>query len=247
MMSAQPVFRSASRTHKGLVRKTNEDAILALDSRKLWAVCDGMGGHASGEIASAFIIEMLAARSDHDRTKSRQKEIGEILFNANLELWKRNAAEKSQDGMGSTVAALAVDGDQFFCWWAGDSRIYQLRSNRFTRLTRDHRYVQALLDAGAVSEVEAATHPQRNVVTRAMGIERNLTIDECKGTFEIGDVFALITDGINAVCSDDEIAETVRANDVERAAEKIVNLCLERGAPDNLSLVLVSTLAAEAN
>jgi serine/threonine protein phosphatase PrpC len=242
-MSPHPQFRSAGRTHKGLVRRKNEDAVLALDAVKLWAVCDGLGGHAYGEIASRLIVEMLALNSNHEPTQSRQTEIGKVLRDANLELCRRNALTP-RDAMGSTVAALAVDGDRFFCWWAGDSRVYRLGSNNLTRLTHDHRYVQLLLDAGELSEAEAASHPQRNVVTRAMGIEPDLTIDRFEGTVESGDTFVLITDGISACLSDDEIAQMSRASDLERAADEIVNLCLERGAPDNLSLVLVSALAA---
>jgi len=244
-MSPQFAFRSAGRTHRGVVRKNNEDAILALDAPKLWAVCDGLGGHAKGEIASAFIMERLALNAAHDPAQSRQQEIGKILRDANLELCRRNVAEAPQNAMGSTVAALAVDGGEFFCWWAGDGRIYRLRSNSFTALTHDHRYVQALLDAGELSEAEAASHPQRNVVTRAMGIEPALTIDRSQGTVEIDDIFVLITDGISAVLSDDEMAQTIRAEDLEPAADRIVNLCLQRGAPDNLSLVLVRASAAD--
>jgi serine/threonine protein phosphatase PrpC len=246
-MSAQPVFRSTGRTHKGLVRETNEDAILALDNRKLWAVCDGLGGLAKGEIASRVIVEMLALNSDHDPMQSRQQEVGKILSDANLELCHRNAAEAAQNAMASTVAALAVDEKRFFCWWAGDSRVYRLRSKSLTRLTHDHRYVQALLDAGQLTEAEAASHPQRNVVTRAMGIEPALTIDRANGTVEIGDVFVLITDGVSAVLSDEEIAEKIHASDSERAADEIVNLCLKRGAPDNLSLVLVRASSTESD
>jgi serine/threonine protein phosphatase PrpC len=142
--------------------------------------------------------------------------------------------------MGATDTVLGAVAKNFFCLWAGDSRLYLFRGGRLTQLTRDHRYVQALIDSGLLDEAAAETHPRRSVITRAVGVEADLKLDLYEGKIEPGDVFLLVTDGVSGVCNNDEIADMLSGRGLEEAADRIVERCLQRGAPDNLSLVLVA-------
>jgi serine/threonine protein phosphatase PrpC len=241
-MSAAKLFRSVSRTDCGRVRTVNQDAFFAQDDAGLWAVSDGMGGHAWGEIASAEVVnqmKLLVASSAH--TLSREG-VERALMDANLSLQERSAANGLRLGMGATAAALCASGGRYFCLWVGDSRIYRLRNGELSLLTHDHRYVQGLVDSGALAADAARIHPKRNVLTRAVGLERELRIDACDGTFAREDKFLIATDGITGVCSDDEIAACLQHPDIDDAADRLVTLCNKKGSPDNLALVLVQSL-----
>jgi serine/threonine protein phosphatase PrpC len=243
-MQARLLFRSASRTHAGAIRPTNEDALLARDDLGFWAVSDGMGGHAGGGIASAAVIAALARLGGTSAALPLEREAGAALTRANAELCDRNETRTPPTEMGATVAALGMEGSRFFCLWAGDSRIYRLRGAGLTQLTRDHRYVQELIDAGALSESQAQHHPQRNVITRAVGVARDLSFDRRDGDAAAGDIFLLATDGVSAVCTNADIARLMAEGSPEDAADRLANLCLDRGAPDNFALVLVAASAA---
>ena len=241
-MSAAKLFRSVSRTDRGRVRTVNQDAFFAQDDAGLWAVSDGMGGHAWGEIASAEVVnqmKLLVASSSH--TLSREG-VERALMDANLSLQERSAANGLRLGMGATAAALCAGGGRYFCLWVGDSRIYRLRNGELTLLTHDHRYVQELVDSGALAADAARIHPKRNVLTRAVGLERELRIDACDGTLAREDKFLIATDGVTGVCSDDEIASCLHYPDIDDAADRLVALCNKKGSPDNLALVLVQSL-----
>ena len=237
-MSAELLFRSARRTHAGAVRKTNQDALLALDSLKLWGVFDGMGGHAGGETASALIVDKLRTLADATISGCLEQSVERVLHDANAELCARNAAAVPPSEMGTTAAVLGMEGERFFCLWAGDSRVYRLRSGSLTQLTHDHRLVQEMVDAGVLSEIDALGHPQRNVITRALGIENPLRFDKCRGEVEADDVFVLVTDGVSGICTADDIVAVVCDTAIERAADKLSEICLHRGAPDNFTLIL---------
>ena len=241
-MTAEKHFRSVCRTDCGRVRTVNQDAFFARDDAGLWAVSDGMGGHAWGEIASAEVVnqmKLLVASSAH--TLSRES-VERALMDANLSLQERSAANGLRLGMGATAAALCAGGGRYFCLWVGDSRIYRLRNGGLTLLTHDHRYVQELVDSGALAADAARFHPKRNVLTRAVGLERELRIDACEGIFAREDKFLIATDGVTGVCSDDEIASCLQYADIDDAADRLVALCNKKGSPDNLALVLVQSL-----
>jgi serine/threonine protein phosphatase Stp1 len=142
------------------------------------------------------------------------------------------------------VTVLGIENGRYVCLWAGDSRLYLYRGGALMQVTRDHRYIQDLLDSGMLNELEAQHHPRRSVITRAIGVDATLKLDRRDGAVELGDTFLLATDGVTAVCKDAELAEIVATLDLAEAADEIVGLCLERGAPDNLSLVLVKATAA---
>src|SRR5262245_38604998 len=161
MYDGRMKFRSVSRTHTGLVRSHNEDALVERSDVGLWAVSDGMGGHAAGEVASGLVV---AALGQLPRERVSPDGIQRALEAVNDDLLERGRKSRSKDGMmGATVTVLGLDGMKFFCLWAGDSRLYRLRSGELRLLTHDHRFIQDLLDAGRITEDEARRHPRRNI------------------------------------------------------------------------------------
>jgi serine/threonine protein phosphatase PrpC len=238
-MKQQLTFRSVGRTHAGIVRALNEDSMLERSDIGLWAVSDGMGGHTAGDVASALIVESMRnlARPDGDMSFIRQ--VYDALADANRELHRLSGQMAPQATMGATVTVLGMNEGRYFCLWAGDSRLYRFQGGKLTQLTRDHRYIQDLLDAGTLDPESAEHHPLRNVITRAVGIDPELKLDRTEGTIRPGDLFVLATDGVTAVCSDKELAGILAVHDLEKAADAIVECCLRGGAPDNLTLILV--------
>jgi serine/threonine protein phosphatase Stp1 len=231
-------FQSVGRTHAGAVRAHNEDALIERGDIGLWAVSDGMGGHAAGDVASALVVESLGRVQRRNGSPFIETVKGAIE-DANLELHRKGASVSSAHTMGATVTVLASEGPRFFCLWAGDSRLYRMRDGQFLRLTRDHRYIQDLIDSGMLRESDAETHPKRSVITRAVGIDADIKLDVCEGDMRPGDIFLLVTDGVTCVCKDSELAEILGNSGLGEAADRIVALCLSRGAPDNLSLILL--------
>jgi serine/threonine protein phosphatase PrpC len=233
-------FQSVARTHPGAVRPHNEDAVLERGEAGIWAVSDGMGGHAAGDVASAVVIESLKGLPPTGDISTSMNAVRDALSSANGDLYRRGSLLSPDRTMGATVTVLGVAAKNFFCVWAGDSRLYRFRGDRVTQLTRDHRYVQALIDSGLLNEAEVENHPRRSVITRAVGVDAELNLDHCEGLIEAGDVFLLMTDGVSGVCKDAEIADILSRYTLEDAADRIVEQCLQRGAPDNLSLILIA-------
>lgn len=232
-------LHSAGRTHEGCVRRLNEDSFIEAPQLGLWAVADGMGGHEAGEVASRKVVEALAALPAPASGFGFVRDVSEALQSANGELIAF-AAERYADVVGSTVVALlAVDG-HYACLWAGDSRGYLFRGGALSRLTRDHSLVQELVDKGALTPDEARTSRRGNVITRAVGVDAALELEMAQGPMRLGDVFLLCSDGLTGVLEDGEIAALLaRVADLETCAERLVEAALERGAPDNVTAVLV--------
>ncbi|MFC3077378.1 PP2C family protein-serine/threonine phosphatase [Phenylobacterium terrae] len=233
------LLSSAGRTHEGCVRRLNEDAFIEAPHLGLWAVADGMGGHEAGEVASGRVVDALAALPAPASGFGFVRDVSEALQAANAELIAY-AAGRHTDVVGSTVVALlAVDG-HYACLWAGDSRGYLWREGALCPLTRDHSLVQELVDSGALTPAEARTSRRGNVITRAVGVDPVLELAMAQGPMALGDVFLLCSDGLTGVLEDGEIADLLAtAPGLDAAAEGLVAAALERGAPDNVTVVLV--------
>lgn len=230
-------YRSVARTHVGKVRAINEDALLARDDLCLWCVADGMGGHDAGDVAAQAIVEQLGRTPFTLDGQRLLRSIDETLRSTNRALWHQGG--QGQRTIGSTVAVLVVVADQFACLWAGDSRVYVLRDGRLHQLTVDHSVVADLVRAGVITADEAERHVDANVVTRAVGAEDDLTLDVCSDEVAPGDVFLLCSDGLTKMLDDDEIERIVGEAGIERAADALISATLDRGARDNVSVVLV--------
>jgi serine/threonine protein phosphatase PrpC len=233
------VFDCATRTHVGHRRKLNEDALLDCGEHGLWAVADGMGGHEAGEVASAMVVETLGNFADAGTIEDRIEKVIAALEAVNLSLHEMGRASSSQRTIGTTVVGLVADDKQYRCFWAGDSRAYRLRSGSIVQLTRDHSLVQDLVDAGMIEPAEAEMHPNSNVVTRAVGASERLQVDTVGGPLSSGDIFLLASDGLTRLVRIDEIALQLTSQGLDAAADRLIELALDRGAPDNVSLIIV--------
>lgn len=229
----------ATRTHVGLRRKLNEDAVLADPSRALFAVADGMGGHEAGEVASRQVVEALAALPELRSVEASLAASVEALQAVNRQLRIMAAGGPEPRVIGTTVVGLTLQGERFGCFWSGDSRAYRLRVGGLARLTRDHSLVQELVDAGMLSARDAPHHPSANVVTRAVGADESLEVDTITGDVHSGDRFLLASDGLTRHVDDAELELALAGGSAARCADQLLELVLARGAYDNVSLVIV--------
>jgi serine/threonine protein phosphatase Stp1 len=225
------------KTHPGCVRAANEDSAVSMPRDSIWAVADGMGGHANGQHASQTLARMIGGVSASDDLSSACKMVADAIHAANAEIFAE--AQTRGEQMGSTIVALVMRDREFAVLWAGDSRAYLYRDSVLHQLTNDHTQVQEMVDRGLLSPAEAADHPMSHVLARAVGVRPMLELDAISDTARPGDIFLLCSDGMYGVVSNDEVA-AILAEAGRRSIETLVELCLERGAPDNVTVILVS-------
>lgn len=232
-------FECVSRTHVGLRRKVNEDSLLVRTERGLWAVADGMGGHEAGDVASARVAEALHGLPIVYGLDALVESAIGALQSVNRDLIELAGSTDAERSIGSTVVGLAIAGGEYRAFWAGDSRAYRLRDGQVTQLTRDHSLVQSLVDAGMLTAGEALDHPNANIITRAVGVAPDLNVETESGDVKPGDRFILASDGVTRLIADRELAEVIDAAPMEVAADRLIELVLSRGAPDNATLIVV--------
>ncbi|MBD8496352.1 serine/threonine-protein phosphatase [Pseudomonas syringae] len=231
-------FQSASYSHTGMVRQLNEDACLALSERGLWVVADGMGGHAAGDYVSSLIVDALRGVPPLADLTVYGEALVQRLQDLNAEV-RQETARRGLSMMGSTVVVLAVREDQGECVWAGDSRLYRLRDGVLQGLSSDHSYVQELIDSGLLNEAQARVHPRANIVTRAIGVEDRLALSRVTVQILPGDTFLLCSDGLNKTAEDHEIRDVLAHPNPYEVVRSLVHLGLTRGAPDNITAIVV--------
>lgn len=236
-------FESVARTHVGLVRKVNEDNFVDRPLLGLWAVADGMGGHAAGDMASRLIAEALNGMDAASSGFAFLDEARESLMRVNRTLVAKAALLPAPSLIGSTVVIVLAYGGHYACLWAGDSRAYLLRDGQLRQLSRDHSMVQELIDTGNLSQADARGHKRSNMITRAVGVHPDLSLDLSEGVIEPGDVFLLCSDGLTGMLEDHEIALRLENLSLEAAADSLIDDTLTRGARDNVTLVLVRAAA----
>jgi serine/threonine protein phosphatase PrpC len=233
-------IHAAGDSHVGRVRQGNEDAFWSGDS--VFAVADGMGGHLAGEVASATALGPVAALDGHifpDRDGAIDA-LRMAVQQANRAVAQRAIDEPAFRGMGTTLTASLVEGRRLHLAHIGDSRAYLLRRGEFSQVTDDHTLVQHLINEGQITKDEARTHPQRSIITRAIGVGSELTVDTVTLELEQGDVVLLCSDGLTGVVDDDRIAETLkRFPDLDEATETLIDLANEAGGPDNITVLLL--------
>ncbi|HEX7711407.1 MAG TPA: protein phosphatase 2C domain-containing protein [Sphingomonadaceae bacterium] len=235
-------FDFAERTDVGLKRKLNEDSFVSLPDRGLWAVADGMGGHEAGEVASAKVVEALArvpAGPDLDAFVGRAIDALRAVNRELVDLGRQGLEHKT---IGSTVVGVAIGEGQFRCFWAGDSRCYRVRDGQITQISRDHSLVQQLVAAGMLDPAEAENHPNASVITRAVGAAEELNVEVTEGEARSGDVFLIASDGLTREVSQIELLSKLLSKPIAEAADAFIQLVLDRGAPDNVTLVVVKVL-----
>lgn len=238
------MVRVGAFTDVGRVRNMNEDAYVVTDS--VFIVADGMGGHLAGEVASAMAVEAMGSLSG-DLTAD---DACHTVIDANLSILRLSITDSSKRGMGTTLTGLVLVSDtgnraanRVAVLNVGDSRTYRMRDGRLTQVSIDHSYVQELVVAGHITKAEARDHPQRNIVTRALGIEPGVGIDVWTLPLVVGDRYLACSDGLVDEIDDDVIELVLRGTaDPQEAAEELVRLANAAGGHDNTTVVVVDVL-----
>jgi serine/threonine protein phosphatase PrpC len=235
-MTSGVQLQSTVRTHVGHVRELNEDSCLARPDLGIWAVADGMGGHDRGERASALIVGELGRVRRPNDARELLRAVEEALASCNMTL-----LERARDGevSGSTVVALLVFDQNFAVIWAGDSRLYRLRDGHLAQLTRDHSYVQELVERGELAPEQARAHPLASRITRAIGADLPLQLDVVDGRLEPDDVFLLCSDGLTGMIDDAAITAILTEAEPHAAADRLIEAALAAGGHDNVSAIVV--------
>lgn len=239
-MTGTLATQSASVTHPGNVRKVNEDSILSRRSN-MWAVADGMGGYAAGDIASCMVIDALSSLDISGSIEDASSLIEAALQRVNLKLACEMTVGIGSDMMGSTIVVAATNGLQCACLWAGDSRLYVLRQEELYQISKDHSVVQDMIDDGILSLEQAHNHPQSHVITRAVGVRDELVLSKVIFDLQIGDVLLLCSDGLYNEVSAADIRNLLGDNslDCELKAQALLGAALNTEAKDNISICVV--------
>lgn len=224
-----------SRTDVGLVREHNEDSFLV--AQPLFCVCDGMGGHEAGEVASAIAVHTIAATAP---ATADDTQLGAAVEAANTAVIQGATTGEGRPGMGCTATAAIIEDNRIAVAHVGDSRLYLLHGGNLVRLTHDHSYVEELVDAGEITADEARTHPSRSIITRALGNDPDMYADHFTLPIERGDRVILCSDGLSSMISDNDIEATaVCCPTPQQCADDLVDAALEAGGSDNVTVVVV--------
>lgn len=237
-------LRAGSATDVGLVRSNNQDSLLVADP--LYAVADGMGGAAAGEVASSLAIEALNNGFSRSGPPTADGLIN-AAQTANRAVWEEAEAHPEMRGMGTTLVALAlVEGPQLAVVNIGDSRLYNFRDGELRQITYDHNLVAEMVAEGRISKEEAEVHPRRNIMTRALGVEPEVPVDLFVEEPVAGDRYLLCSDGLPREISDDHIAALLRRlADPDEAARELVDEARRRGGNDNITVVVVDVVESD--
>jgi serine/threonine protein phosphatase PrpC len=234
-------FETSARSAIGLVRQGNEDSGFA--SAQLIAVADGMGGHAAGEVASRIAVEVLqqlapTLTADGIDEDSVADLLMHSLHSIDLEISTVTEEETEKRGMGTTLTALLIRNNQVALLHVGDSRCYRLRGNTLEQLSNDHTVIQELLDQGAITEIEAAEHPQRSMLTQALRGDGDVTPVLQMYEVKKGDRYLLCSDGLSGVLTDKEIKIGLKKSEKEEAIKFLIDATYINGAPDNVTILV---------
>ena len=233
------VLRYAARSDVGLVRSNNEDSVYA--GARLLALADGMGGHAAGEVASQLVIAALAHLDDDEPGGDLLAKLDAAIRSGNSAIAAQVEMEPDLEGMGTTLTAILFAGNRLGLAHIGDSRGYLLRDGELTQITKDDTFVQTLVDEGRITREEAHSHPQRSLIMRALTgheVEPTLTMREVR----TGDRYLLCSDGLSDPVSDETILDALQIPDVTDSADRLIELALRGGGPDNVTVVVADVV-----
>lgn len=247
MFEAKPdaqaqLAQSSGLTDRGLVRRVNEDAFLDLPKQGLWVVADGMGGHDAGDVASRMIVETLRSTPLDGPLAQRLDRLEDAVEQVNQHLLSRSYHDDGRKHIiGSTIAILIAESNHLGAiLWAGDSRIYRLREGELTQLSTDHSQVESYVRQGIITREQARSHPERNVITRAVGSQDELYLEADLCELNSGDRYLLCSDGLTRHLEDSEIARLLAEGEPKSVCRRLIDLTLERGAKDNVTVVVVA-------
>jgi protein phosphatase len=245
--------RFAGETNIGLKRQHNEDSFFLPDAEKLAIVADGMGGHASGEVASKMAVDMVAEhfkasaddaeltwpyKLDHSDRYEANRLINGIKL-ANLEIYERAQREESCHGMGTTIVASLFLDDKVLIGHVGDSRVYRFRDGVLAQLTEDHSLLNDYIKMKRLSSDDAGKFPHKNVIVRALGMKESVQVDLLAESHRVGDTFLMCSDGLSGMVDDAGLAYVLsEENDLDAACERMITAANRNGGVDNITCVL---------
>jgi serine/threonine protein phosphatase PrpC len=222
-----------SATDIGQVREANEDSYLV--DAPLYAVADGMGGHRGGEVASSLALETVQQLFER-----QEGTLADQVSQANRTVYDRSQSDRSVSGMGTTLTAALIDGNTVHLVHVGDSRAYLLRDGHLTQLTEDHTLVHRMVMEGEITAEEAETHPHRSILTRALGVDQSVQVDEGHVRIESGDRLLLCTDGLTGMVPEEQIKEVMLGSaDPQEAVDRLVKVANRAGGIDNITAVVL--------
>jgi len=237
-------WQSAAVTHRGNVRAYNEDAYLSHPEFGVWAVADGMGGHHAGDVASREVVAALAKITLTPDLTTLQANCRNHLDKVNNALFQQGMQRQAQI-IGSTVVAMVASGTAGAMLWAGDSRGYRLRDGTLSQVTRDHSRTNELIEQGILKPEAAEQHPEANVITRAVGVAKQLSVDEANFEIKADDVYLLCSDGLTRYLPADTLQRCMAMASCNAAVEELLRLALATDARDNISIVVMRALEAD--
>ncbi|WP_426357568.1 PP2C family protein-serine/threonine phosphatase [Pseudocolwellia sp. HL-MZ19] len=235
------MFQSShAQTHRGTVRKINEDAFLERPTQGIWVVADGMGGHAAGDVASQLVIDTILKKIEYlSPDQINTTVLVQSLKESNAILQQMSKTQFAGKVAGSTVVILWIKDEHYHLLWVGDSRGYLLRHGVLQQVTKDHSQVNDMIDEGVILAEDAERHPLANVITRAVGVDTELNVDIKSDRLVLGDVFLLCSDGLNKEVSDKEIEKVLQPGNIIDAGMALMHASLVRNARDNVTCILV--------
>ncbi len=237
-------LRYSARSDVGLLREINEDSGYA--GPRLLVIADGVGGHAAGEVASTVAVGVLSGLDEDSPGGDLLEALSGAIHTANNHLRDMVSGDPELAGMGTTVTAMLRAGGRFGLVHIGDSRGYLLRDGTLQQITKDHTFVQSLLDEGRITAEEADHHPQRNVITNALDGREDIELDLSVRETRPGDRYLLCSDGLSGVVSEDTIRDTLAAEaSTDVAVERLVELALKGGGPDNITAIVADVVEVE--
>jgi serine/threonine protein phosphatase PrpC len=229
----------------GLVRSVNEDNLAVMPQLGLWCVADGVGGLDCGSLASSIVAEAMSHVDPQADLPALEQAVRSSVNGANRRV-REVIAERDGQMMGSTIATLLIHGGSFLALWSGDSRVYHICDGVIMQVTRDHTEAQELIESGLLTVEQAKVWPRRNVITQAIGVSDDVSFDVERGETSAGDRFVLCSDGLTNHVSDEEIRDIVLRSTPQTACDELIRKTLERGASDNVTVIVVHVKATTA-
>jgi serine/threonine protein phosphatase PrpC len=230
--------RVGAKTDTGRVREANEDAFLV--EAPLFAVADGMGGHLAGDVASRTAVDTITTRAEQD-SPADPGSLARLVREANHEIWRKAQSDASLHGMGTTCTLAMLDDASLHIAHVGDSRAYLFREGDLSQITEDHTLVGRMVREGRLRPDEAERHPQRSIITRALGVDSDVEVDTQTIELQEGDRILLCSDGLTSMVDQDSIAEVLNDNaDPQDASERLVQLANDAGGEDNITVVVIA-------
>ena len=238
------MLKTYSMTDIGRKRKLNQDTVYSCEHplgnlNNLFIVADGMGGHKAGDYASAYTVKAIEREVEVCDDRSPIKILREAITVANIEVYEKACSEPDFAGMGTTCVAATIDGDTLYVANVGDSRLYII-DRAITQVTKDHSLVAELVRKGSLDANQAKAHPDKNIITRAIGAASTIEIDFFEVELSSGDIILMCTDGLTNMVEDDEILRIVRTSvDVPDMAENLIKMANHNGGKDNIGVVII--------